>query len=362
MYKKYKRILIVNTFGIGDVLFSTPLLKVLKDNIQGVSIDYMCNERAREILNNNEFVRDIIIFEKDDFRNALKKSKLYFIKKLYNFIRVIKQKKYDLAIDLSLGYHLSLLLAVAGIKKRIGFNYRNRGRFLTDKVNIEGFNEKHAVEYYMDVLKLIGISDNSIKRLSITVPSDVERWADDFIRENKMAGKVLIGLAPGGGRSWGADAVYRRWYPENFSYVAKTLLRKNNNLFFLILGAKDERDLCKDIEKKIKDDSINLCGRLAIIESTALIRKCKVILCNDGGILHMAVSQKVGTVSIFGPVDSKGYGPYPSENIHKVMVAEGVACRPCYRSFRHKICNDHICLKKIDVNKVLEIMKDSIGV
>lgn len=362
MNKKYKKVLIINTFGIGDVLFATPLVRGIKKNMPDAQIDFMCNARTRDILKNNKNINELIVFEKDDFRIAFKKSKIGFIKKIIAFVAKVKSKKYDMAIDLSLGYQISLALMLLGIRKRIGLNFRNRGRFLTDKLGIEGFTDKHVVEYYLDVLTLIGITNYADKRLEIEPAPEFGRWADYFLRENGLEGKILVGFAPGGGKSWGEEAMYRRWAPENFRYIAEELLKKRDDLFFVIFGASEERGLCCAIESGIKGKALNLCGRLLLPQSIALIKRCAVMLCNEGGILHIATSQDVKTVSIFGPVNDKVYGPYPPSLNNKVVTADNVKCRPCYKNFRHTMCETRDCLKYIDRDRVLKLIKESLGI
>jgi lipopolysaccharide heptosyltransferase II len=360
MAEKYKKALIINIFGIGDVLFSTPMVRALKDSEPGARIDFMCNERGRYVLENNKNIESLIIFEKDDFRNEFRRSKIGFIKKLSAFMTRIKRGRYDLLIDLSLSYQFSLAFKFLGIKRRIGFNYRNRGKFLTDRLDMHGFNDKHVVEYYLDILKLIGIDSVTDKAPDLPVSQGLELWAEGFIRKNRLEEKTLIGIAPGGGKSWGKYAVYRRWDPKCFSYIAKKLSEKNKDAFFLIFGSQAERGISQVIAEKVGEKSINLCGKLSLPESIALIRICRLLLCNDGGILHIAVSQGVNTVSIFGPVDDKVYGPYPISGKHRVAKAEDVRCRPCYKNFKHKMCATHDCLKKIDADDVLALAEESL--
>lgn len=359
---KYKNILVINTFGIGDVLFTTPLVKTLRRHMPDARIDFLCNERTRYILKENRNLNDIIVYEKDDFRDVLKKSKIAFVKKILSFIRTFRKKRYDLVVDLSLGYQMSFILKLIGVKKRIGFNFRNRGRFLTDKLTIDGFNEKHAIEYYLDVLKLIGIEDTEERNIELELSDEIKEWADDFIQTNSLKGKTLVGIAPGGGKSWGEAAIYRRWKPENFSYVALNLLKKKDDLAFMIFGSKDENFLCERIEKDLEGKAINMCGKLSLPQSISLIRMCHNLLCNDGGILHIAVSQGVKTVSIFGPVYCVVYGPYPPNDRNKVAIAENVDCRPCYKSFKYKECHSYRCLTDIDKDKVVKMMEESIGI
>jgi len=361
MRKGYKRILVVNTFGIGDVLFSTPLIRGLKARMPDTNIDFMCNNRCQYVIQGNPNIDDIIIFEKDEFREAFKKSKIGFIRMMLSFLRKIRKKRYDLAVDLSLGYQLSLILKLLGVKERIGFNYRDRGRFLTKKLDIKGFVDKHVVEYYLDILRLIGINNVTDKALELNPPAAAKEYADVFIKENKLEDKTLIAIAPGGGKSWGSAAPYRRWDCENFSFVAKELQQKKNNMFFIILGSPDENMLCAAIEKDLGAKSINLCGSIPLTQVVALIKKCTLMLCNDGGLLHIAVSQGIKTVSIFGPVDANIYGPYPPSGRNRVVVAKEVECRPCYSNFKHSTCYRHSCLREISKQKFLDITEDILG-
>lgn len=360
MQAKHKKILIINTFGIGDVLFSTPMIRAVKKSIPDASIDFMCNIRVQAIVQNNKDIDDIIIFEKDEFREEFSRSKIGFLRKILEFAKKIKNKNYHLAIDLSLGYQISLFLKLLGIRERVGFNYRERGRFLSDKLNINGFDHKHAIEYYLDILKLIGIINVAQKHIDLKLSGEIERWGDGFVHKNGLEGKTLIGLAPGGGKSWGKYAEYRRWSPQNFGYVAQKLSKEKENTFFLIFGSEEEKNLCYAISEYLGGKYISLCGKLPLSNSIALIKRCKLLLCNDGGMLHIAVSQGVKTVSIFGPVNDKVYGPYPPSDKHKVVKAESVGCRPCYKNFRHKMCETHDCLKKIDRDEVFELVKESI--
>jgi ADP-heptose:LPS heptosyltransferase len=90
------------------------------------------------------------------------------------------------------------------------------------------------------------------------------------------------------------------------------------------------------------------------------LSRLKLVICNEGGPLHIAVSQNVSTISIFGPVDDNVYGPFPLLDKHKVVKAEQVDCRPCYNNFRHKRCETHDCLTKIDRDEVLKLALESL--
>ena len=128
----------------------------------------------------------------------------------------------------------------------------------------------------------------------------------------------------------------------------------------MIIGSNEEKDLSREIKQKLDKNAVDVCGKLTLLQSIALIKQCSVLLCNDGGLLHIGVSQGVRTISIFGPVDDMIYGPYPASEKHKVIKAEGIECRPCYKRFKYKECETHDCLKKIDRDRVLETLEKSL--
>ena len=95
--KNYKKILFINPFGIGDVLFTTPLLDNIKDTLPEAKIGYLCNRRAFEALENNPSIDKIFIYERDEFVNEQKKSFWKWLSKTMAFINDIKQEKYELS-------------------------------------------------------------------------------------------------------------------------------------------------------------------------------------------------------------------------------------------------------------------------
>jgi len=207
-----KNILIVNPFGIGDVIFSTPLIETLKKEFPESKISYVCNRRASELMSANPFLEKVFIYEKDDYRKVWKKSRIKCIKKILLFLASIKRWKPDISIDLSLGYQYSLFARLVGIKKRIGFDYKNRGKFLTDGIRIFGFDKKHVIEHYLDTLSPFKIKQEKIVTTpKIYVSEETLEWAREFL-QSKGITKIdtLIGIIPGCGASWGNDAKYRR--------------------------------------------------------------------------------------------------------------------------------------------------------
>lgn len=349
------RILIINPFGIGDVIFSTPLIEILRKNFPDSYIGYVCNSRTSKMLQADPCLNRIFLYEKDDFREAWRVSKAGFIKKLVDFFLEIKKDRFDAVIDLSLGYQFSMLLGLIGIKKRVGFDYRNRGKFLTHKTPIDGFSDKHVVEYYLDLLRPFGVDGKKygVKPMVYILEKD-RVWADSFLEESgARKDRALIGIVPGCGASWGADAKFRRWDAKNFARVADRL-SEIYDADIILFGDSKETDICRSVQEAMKRPPIISCGKTTVGGFLALLERCRIVITNDGGPLHMAVGLGVKTVSIFGPVDEKVYGPYPPSANHVVVSCKDLPCRPCYKKFKHNVCDERVCLSRISPEEVVE--------
>ena len=351
----HNRILIINPFGIGDVLFSTPLISVLKKEHPGCYISYMCNIRTRELLEANPDISEIFVFERDDYRKLWKSSKIECIKNLFDFWRKISRRKFDIVIDLSLGKEYAFFCWLIGIKERRGFNYKGRGRFLTHRIVFEGFNDRPVAEYYLGVIEEAPGSTLHAPGKTVLVPTDKDRaCVDDFLKKAGVGEQdALVGIAPGGGASYGKEkAGYKRWGHEKFALVADKIA--SNGAKLILIGGPTERELLKDVALKMQCKPL-VAPDMKIREIACLIKRCKLFICNDGGLLHVAVSQNVPTVSIFGPTNEKVYGPYPPSQKH-VVITSDIDCRPCYRRFRLQECSNKRCMKEVSVESVFDII------
>lgn len=344
-----KNILIINPFGVGDVLFSTPLISAIKKTFPGCYIGYICNIRTKEILETNPDVREVFVFERDEYRYLWKRSKIECIKKFFNFWHTIYRRRFDLVIDLSLGKEYAFFCWLVGIKERRGFDYKGRGRFLTHRLKFNGFNDRPVSEYYLDIVT----SRFEGKTLrTVLVPTDRDNiYVDNFLKEKSIKEEdLLVGIAPGGGVSFGSkNQERRRWGTKKFSELGDAIVERFNAKVILIWGS-GEKQLVEKIESLMKH-KVLIAPETTIREMAALCKRCKVVICSEGGPLHIASSQGVKTISLFGPVDERVYGPYPQSE-DNVVITSDIECRPCYKRFKLPECDTKKCLEDISVDTV----------
>ncbi|MEM7816585.1 MAG: lipopolysaccharide heptosyltransferase II [Candidatus Aenigmatarchaeota archaeon] len=349
--------LIFNPFGIGDVLFTTPLIRNLKENIKDISIYYICNRRTHPLLKNNIFLKKIFIFEKDEWREIFKKSKLKFFTKSLSFFLSLYKEEFDIVFDFSLNSQYGAFLKLLGIKTRIGFNFHNRGRFLTHKINIpKGFIDKPVANYYLELLKFLNIRPKEYP-FELFIPEVILERSKNFLKENIGSKGLLIGICPGSGDSWGDNAYFKRWPQENFLNLCKLLISQLK-VKLILLGSKSEDSICKYIYDNLEEKPLNLCGKTNLEEFCALVSLCSFLITNDGGAFHIAQALNKPTVVFFGPVSEKVYGSYP-KNRKNFIFTSTIPCRPCYKEFKFRGCNfDKECLRRISVEEVFFTIKN----
>ena len=356
------RILIVNPFGIGDVLFTTPLIRAIRRAFPESSLGYLCNRRTEQVLRGNPHLNELFIYEKDALVELWRRSPRRSIISLGGLLRRLYQKRYDLAIDLSLGERYSLILKAFGVRRRVGFNYRNRGRFLTEALAIDGYHEGHVVEYYRRLLQCLGVVLRDAS-LELVVSEEDRRWAEHWLRERHLdRGQPLVGIIPAGGVSWGVDAPFRRWSSEGFAMVGDALTERYHAQVILF-GEAADKPICSLVSRLMKYPVIDLSGQTNLQQFVSLLGCLRLVVCNDGGPLHLAVSQKVSTVSIFGPVDPSVYGPHPlSDPQHRTVYREDLSCRPCYHQFKLPPCPyERACLTTVEPEEVVEACASLLG-
>ncbi len=349
-----RRILVVNPFGVGDVLCATPLVTAIRKQFPDAYLAFLCNVRTRDVLVNNPDLDRVWVFEKDEYRALWRRTKWIAIRLFFKLLRSIRSERFNIVVDLSLGDRYSAVMKLLRIPVRVGFNYRGRGRFLTQSVPIEGFNDKHVVEHYFDVGRLIGCVPQPSPYV-FPVSTEAEQWVDGWMADRGIPPESrLVAVAPAGGASWGSQAVNRHWPAERFAAVADGLFEQGGARVVLVGGGPEEVERCHQVERFMRHRAENAGGQTTLDQFAALLKRCELVVSNDGGPMHVAVSQGCRVVSIFGPVDDQVYGPYPRTE-RTIALGQSLPCRPCYRSFRLPPCPINLeCLTSLMVDQVLD--------
>lgn len=334
-----KRILIVNVNWVGDIIFSTPFIRAVRDAHPDSYIACLVHPRCKEMLYLNPRINDIIVYdEKGRHRGFFGKIPL---------VMELRRRKFDTAFILHRSFTKSLLAYLAGIKERIGYPTKNRAFILTKTVE-EPSHEVHKVEYFLNIARAcrIPVKDASYEFFVNDANRD---FIDGFLkRSGADEKKPLVVICPGG--NWDP----KRWPGENFARLSDIIADKFN-ADIAIAGAKKDEALAMTISDMMKHKPIITCGQTTLTELGALLEKARLVIANDTGPMHMAVAMKTRVIALFGPTSPKLTGPYGKGN-YKVISKHEECDIPCY----DVTCKKNRCMEAIKVEDVLKVVEEMI--
>ncbi len=352
--------LVLNPFGIGDVIFSFPLVEGLR--FYKAEVDFLCNERTEELVRMNPSVRRHFVFNRDRFRELWRTDRKRCLKEAAELFGAVRAERYDVAFDLSMGKEYAFFLMLAGVRRRIGFHYRGRGLFLTDKFPVAGFDHMPVREYYSALLeKWRPLYFRAPEYPDLDVGGESERLVEEWRRKNGIGlNETWAVMAPGGGKSWGKDAHYKQWSEEKFAETARHLAARHG-FRIVLMGGGDEAELCDKVRMAIRLEGAGIVMAGANLRlAAAVLKKARIFIGNDGGLLHLADLLRVPLVGIYGPVSEKVYGP--GGKGHKEVLVHDVPCRPCYHHFRFPPCPyEKRCLTGLETRRVIEAADRILG-
>jgi lipopolysaccharide heptosyltransferase II len=334
--EKIDRILIVNVNWVGDVLFSTPAIRALRKRYPEAHIACMVVPRCKEILELNPHLNELIIYdEKGEYKGLVGKLKL---------ISALKALHFDCVFLFHRSLTRTLMVALSGIRERVGIYNPKRGFLLTKKVKPQP-PDIHKVEQFLNIVKGMGVGECG-KSMELFVGGDDEAFAREFLKSRGIGEKEqFIILNPGG--NWDL----KRWPAERFAELGDRL-REKYKMPVLITGAEKDVELGKKIAGIMKQKPVVAAGETTLRQLAAIMKRASLVVSNDSGPMHIAVSQAVNTIALFGPTNPKVTGPY-GEGIYTVIQkSQGKpGCKmPCY----NLRCEEAFCMKAITVEDVIK--------
>ena len=131
------------------------------------------------------------------------------------------------------------------------------------------------------------------------------------------------------------------------------VLAERHGARIVLFGERSDQPICRELAGSMRRPPLDISGTTTLAQFIHLMARCRLIVCNDGGPLHIAASLGVRTVSVFGPVDPRVYGPYPPGSRHRVVVKD-LGCRPCYQHFKLPPCPyQRACLETLEAAPVV---------
>jgi heptosyltransferase-2 len=333
-----KKILIIQTAYIGDVILATNLIDETKKYYPQAQIDFLCRKGNESLLINHKNINFVYVWDK--------KAKY---KSMFMLLKQIRSQRYDLCLNIQRFFNSGLFTIFSKAKTKIGFDKNPLSIFFTKKIKHQiphkiGTGFYHEVQRNLQLLKEIN-KDVIIKKESSDHPlslysTDKEQdKISDIIKD-----KSYIVLAP--------SSVWFTKQMDKESWIKlKKQIAKKYHLFFI--GAPSDQSFLNEIIGQT-DNCTNLAGKLSLMESFELMKKATRVFVNDSAPLHLASAADAKTTAIFCSTSlTFGYGPL-AKNATLISKEKELDCVPC-GLHGHKSCpKGHFkCSKLISTQELI---------
>ena len=285
-----KRVLVIRSGAVGDLILTLPVLSALKKRYNGLSIDMMGDPVRLSLLKHSGFVDDVLPIDDRKFTPLFAPDELPTdgsVPRKPSDHLIRRLRSYDLT--------LSYLPDPDGV---FAENLRRfaSGPVLTGRSRPLDGRRVHMTRVLLDALKPLGIG-TSVDPPRVDVPPSA---SPDDERELEKEQR-LVALHPGSG------GMEKCWAAENYGALID-LLAESGFRPILTFGPADDlirRRLLPLIETR---DILVFEGR-SLVEVAALYARCRAMIGNDSGMTHLAAAAGTPVIALFGPTDPAVWGP-----------------------------------------------------
>jgi len=259
-------ILFITAKHIGDTVLSTSILEHMHKKYPHAQVTVVCGERPAPILQ-APYIKNVIPIKKRSYRFHW-----------FDIWQSCYKKKWDIIVDLR-GSFLSYFLYT---KKRLIWKPQN--------------SSKHKLEQLASFMET-----TSLPLPKIYPSKEAQKKADFFLQGLKNP--VVLGATA----SWHA----KRWENHKFSLLVQYLKKnvfKNNS--FVVLGASGDENFANELCNIVpKDLIVPIVGKMDLLTTAAFLKKSRIFIGNDSGLMHISAAVGIPTLGLFGPSRESVYSP-----------------------------------------------------
>jgi len=313
---KIHRILIRATNWVGDAVMSMPAFEAVRENFPKSHIAVLARPWVAPLYESHPAANEVISYTRGygywkDFSEFLR------------VIRLVRSLRFEMAVLFQNAIEAALIARLAGIKIRIGYNTDGRGFLLSHSV-VRGKEvlKLHQVEYYLTVLRALGWDAPTKDPGLRASPESVTRARSLLSSRGIQDQDLVVGLSPGA-----AYGPAKRWPVERFAAIGDRAIR-DWGAKVVVIGTEKEKALGETLISATAPGAVNFCGMTGLGDALALIKRCRLFVSNDSGLMHVAAALKVPTVAIFGSTDSVATGP---RGKNARVVKQDLECSPCLK-------------------------------
>lgn len=319
------KLLIIRFSSIGDIVLTTPVIRCAKQQLPDATIHFVTKKSFATVVENNPYISKVFIL--DDNWELL--------------LHQLKEEDYDYVIDL---HHNLRSVRIKKALKQVpafSFNKLNIQKWLLTALKINRMPAVHVVDRYLATLYTLGVKNDG-RGLDYFIPVKDEVPLADIPAAHQFG---YIGLVIGAAHA-------TKQLPVEKIIALCTAI----NYPIILLGGKEDARMGEQIAAIDNIKIYNACGKFNLNESADLVRKAKLIITHDTGLMHIAAAFKKPIISIWGnTVPAFGMQAYYGDAVvaNKIFEVNGLSCRPCSKIGHDKCPRGHFkCMQLQDVHAI----------
>jgi ADP-heptose:LPS heptosyltransferase len=311
------KILVVRFSSIGDIVLTTPVVRMLKKQLNA-QVHFLTKSAYVSLLKNNPYIDSV--YQIDASINEV--------------IGDLKKENYDYVIDLHNNLRTQILKFRLGMPAK-SFNKLNMEKFMLTNFKLGNMPKVHIVDRYLETVKHLGIKNDN-------------QGLDFFLSAND---KIDISIFPKDYIVFVIGGQHATKILPNEKIIS--IIKKVNKPVLLIGGPEDGyrgEEIAKACNKVV-----NTCGKYSILQSASLVQQATMVITHDTGMMHIAAAFNKKIYSVWGnTVPEFGMYPYLESEQSKRIEVKGLNCRPCSKIGYDKCPKGHFkCMQEIDENLFL---------
>ncbi len=352
------KILIIRLSSLGDVVLVSTVIDALKEKLPAAALSLLVYSKYSDLYDKDRRLTDLI---------SLPPSPASF----FDLLRKLRKMRFDTVLDLHFNIKSLLIKVSVPAIRRISYRKEHwRRAMMVRAARLKAPGPKrvllapcrlvaellcrktrtdHTVELFLEPLRRLGV-EATIRPPRLFIQPEAATEMEGFLSQNGFsAEQLLIGIAPGA--RWSA----KRWIASGFAQVCDRLL-KDPNVRLIFLGNQADLDFTQQILTRMRGKPLVATGRFDLKGLVAAIGRCRLLLTNDSGPMHIATALGVPVVAIFGPTHPKlGFSPLGPGD---VLLHAGLPCSPCsLHGEKRCILKHRQCMEQITPEMVLEAIR-----
>lgn len=332
-----RNILIVRLSAIGDVVMASPLVEAFKRTYPDARVSWLVEAGSKPVLEANTDLDEVIVWPRGQWNQTLKNRRyLYFIRQLWSFVRDLRRKKFDLAVDAQGLLKSGIWVFLSGAAARVGIGSREGSRYLMTRVVDRKDADNRISSQYRLLAEYLGLDLGDFK-MKVSLGLEAQKYAEEFSGGLSSGYAVFCPFT---------TRPQKHWIEERWRELANRIIDKFE-LTVVLLGGPDDEKAGGRIAKPDHPSILNMTGKTTIQQAGALIKSSSLLIGVDTGLTHMGFALDVPTISLFGAT-----APYlNTEGTSGTVLYHPMDCSPCRRS---PTCEgDYTCMKAISTDEVV---------